>query len=171
MSKYTKKFLYTETLKLLYCGLIEPHLRFCCLAWGNFGVSTCKILERLQNISVRIITNSPYEAPAEPLLKSLRLPSVNDIYQESASMVSKAVNNQAPIYLTTHFNRVSSVTIRSLRNSELNIRPPRLKTKQGESCLHTEGPWFGIRYLEIGSEWHPTAPLSIHNRSYVKMAW
>ena len=140
MIKYAKKFLPTETLKLLYRGLIEPHLRFCCSVWGSCGASTRKILERLQNRSVRIITNSPYDAPAEPLLKSLGLPSVNNmIYQESASMVYKAVNNQAPIYLTTLFNRVSSVTSRSLRNSELNIRPPRLKTKHGQNCFAYRG--------------------------------
>ena len=51
----------------------------------------------------------------------------------------KAVNNQAPIYLTTLFNRVSSVTSRSLRNSELNIRPPRLKTKHGQNCFAYRG--------------------------------
>ena len=56
----------------------------------NCGVSTRKILEELQDRSVRIITNSPYDAPAEPLLKCLGWPSVNDmIYQESASMVYK----------------------------------------------------------------------------------
>ena len=90
MIKYAKKFLPTDKLKLLYRGLIEPHLRFCCSVWGGCGASTRKILERLQNRSVRIITNSPYDAPAEPLLKSLGLPSVNNmIYQESASMVIK----------------------------------------------------------------------------------
>ena len=56
---------------------------------------------------MRIIINSFYEAPAEHLLKSLGLPSVNKMaHQKSASMVYKAVNNQAPIYLTTIFNRV-----------------------------------------------------------------
>ena len=35
MIKYAKKFLPTETLKLLYRGLIEPHLRFCCSVWGQ----------------------------------------------------------------------------------------------------------------------------------------
>ena len=125
MIKYAKKILPPGTLKLFYRGLIEPHLRFCCSVWGNCGVSTIKILERLQNRSVRI-------APVEPLLETLQLPSVKEmVHQESASMVYKAVNNQTPIYLTTLFNRVSSVTNRVLRNCELNIRPPRLKTKHG----------------------------------------
>ena len=48
----------------------------------------------------------PYDAQAEPLLRSLGLPSINDmIYQESVSLVYKAVNNQAPIYLTNLFNK------------------------------------------------------------------
>ena len=52
-------------------------------------------------------------------------------------MVYKAVNNQARSYLTTLFDRVSSVTNRSLRNSKLNIRPPRLKQNIGKAVLHT----------------------------------
>ena len=61
-----------------------------------------------------------YDAPAQH--------SVNEmIYQESASMAYKAVINQAPISLTTLFNRASSVTKRSLRKSELNIAPLRFK--------------------------------------------
>ena len=70
-----------------------------------------RILERLQNRSLLIITNSPYDTPAELLLKNVGLPSVNEmVHQESARMVYKAVNNQAPIYLAIIFNRVSSVT-------------------------------------------------------------
>ena len=141
MTKYARKFLPTETLKLLYRGLIEPHLKLCCSDWGNCGMNTSNILERLQNRSVRIVTNSPYDAPTEPRLKILGLASVNDmIYQESASMVYKGVNNQSPIYLTILFNIVSSITNRSLRNSELNIRPPRLKTKHGRNCFAYRGP-------------------------------
>ena len=100
MIKYAKRFLPTETLKLLYRGMIEPHLRFCCSVWGNCGVSKRRILERLQNRSVRITTNSQCDIPAELLLKSRGLPSNNEmVHQESASMVYKAVNDQAPIYL------------------------------------------------------------------------
>ena len=140
MIKYAKKILPPGTLKLLYRGLIEPQLRFCCSVWGNCWVSTIKILERLQNRSVRIITNSPYDSPSEPLLKTLGLPSIKEVvHQESASMAYKTVNNQAPIYLTTLFNRVSSVTNRLLRNCELNIRPPRLKTKHGQNCFAYRG--------------------------------
>ena len=66
--------------------------------------------------------------------------SVNEmVRQESTSMVYKPVNNQAPIYLTTLFNRVSSVTNRFIRSSEFNIRPPRPKTKHGQNCFAHRG--------------------------------
>ena len=147
MIQYTKRFLPTETLKLLYCRLIEPHLRFCSSIWGNCGVSTHRSLERLQNTSVHITTNSPYDAPAEFLLKSRGLPSINEmVHQESASMVYKAVNNQAAMYLTNLFNRVSSVTNLSLRNSELNIRLPRLNTKHGAKLLCIQGGGHGLEF-------------------------
>ena len=51
---------------MLYHGLVEPHFRL-------------------------------YDAPAKPLLRQLRLPSIAAmIRQESASMVYKAINGQAP---------------------------------------------------------------------------
>ena len=63
MIKYVKRFLLTETLKWLYCELIETHLRFCWSVWGNFGVRTRKKFLRDYNRSVRIIKNSQYDAP------------------------------------------------------------------------------------------------------------
>ena len=44
MIKYVKKFLPIDTLKLLYRGMIEQHLRFCCSALGNCRVSAHRIL-------------------------------------------------------------------------------------------------------------------------------
>ena len=60
--------------------------------------------------------------------------------QESASMVYKAINAEAPVYLTEHFNRVSDITSISLRSSNLNLRPPRLKTKHGQNYFAYRGP-------------------------------
>ena len=86
-----------------------------------------------------IVINSPYDTPVEPLIKILGLPSANDmIYQENPSMAYKAVDNQAQIYLTTLFNRFSSVTNKSLCNSELDIRPSRLKQDKNKTALHTD---------------------------------
>ena len=58
MIKYAKKVLPTNLLKMLYLGLVEPHLRYCCSVWGACGVTSRKTLDKLQNRAIRIITNS-----------------------------------------------------------------------------------------------------------------
>ena len=84
--------------------------------------------------------DSPYDAPAKSLLSQLRLPSIAElICQESASMVHKAINGQAPTYLSSLFNSISAVTNRMLRNSNLNLRPPRMKTKFGQNSFAYRG--------------------------------
>ena len=124
MIRYNKKFIPKHTLKMLYQGLVEAHFRFCRSVWGTCGVTTRCTLEQLQNRVIRIKTDSPYDAPAKPLLRQLRLPSIAEmIRQESASMVYKAINGQTPTYLSSLFNSISAVTNRKLRNSNLNVRP------------------------------------------------
>ena len=130
MIRHSKKFPPPKhTLKILYQGLVEPHFRFYCSVWEACGVTTRCTLEKLQNRAIRIITDSPYDAPTKPILRQLRLPSIAEmIRQESAGMVYKAINGQAPAYLSSLFNRISAVTNRMLRNSNLNLRPPRMKS-------------------------------------------
>ena len=90
MIRYTKQFIPKHTLKMLYQGLLAPHFRYCCSVWGTCGVTSRCTLEKLQNRVMRIITDSPYDAPAKPLLRQLSLPSMAEmIRQESASMVYK----------------------------------------------------------------------------------
>ena len=140
MIRHAKKFLPKHTLKVLYQGLVEPHFRFCCSVWGTCGVTTRCTLEKLQNRAIRIITDSPFDAPAKPLLRQLRLPSIAElIRQESAGMVYKAINGQAPVYLSSLFNSTSAVTNRMLRNSNLNLRPPRMKTTFGQNSFAYRG--------------------------------
>ena len=128
--------------------LVEPHFRFCCSVWGTCGVTTRCTLEKLQNRVIRIITDSPYVVPAKPPLRQIGLPSIAEmIRQESASMVYKAINGQAPTYLSSLFNSISAVTNRMLRNSNLNLRPPRMEKNLGRTALHTRGLRFGTHCL------------------------
>ena len=86
--KYAKEVLPLNLLKMLYLGLVEPHVRYCCSVWGSCGATTRKILDKLQNRAIRIITNSSYDVSVGPLFKQLQLPSISDmIKQESASVV------------------------------------------------------------------------------------
>ena len=147
MIRHTNKFIPKHTLKILYVGLVEPHFRFCCSKWGTCRVTTPCTLEKLQNRVIRSITDSPCDAPAKPLLRELRLPSIAEmIRQESASMVYKAIIGQPPTYLSSLFNSISAVTNRMLRNSNLNLRPPRMKTKLGQNSFAYRGArfWYSL---------------------------
>ena len=48
-------------------------------------------------------------------------------------MVYNAVNGQVPAYLSSLLNSISAVAKRMLHNSNLNLRPPRMKTKFGKT--------------------------------------
>ena len=61
------------------------------------------------------------------------------IRQEFAGMVYKAINGQAPAYLSSLFNNISAVTNRTLRNFNLNLRLPRMKTKLGQKSFASRG--------------------------------
>ena len=123
-----------------YQGLVEQHFRFCCSVKGTCGVASCCIIEKMQKRFRHLISDSSYDAPAKHLLSQLRLPSIAEmIRQESASMVYKARNCQTPPYFSNLFNSISSVTNRTLRNSNSNLRPPRSKTKCGQNSFVYRG--------------------------------
>ena len=84
--------------------------------------------------------DNPCDAPAKPLLRQLRLPYIAEmISQKSVSMVYKAINSQAPAYLSSLFNSISGVTNRTHRNFNLNLRPPGMKTKFGQNSFAYKG--------------------------------
>ena len=59
-----------------------------------------KTIETLQNRAIRILTHSAYDMAVGLLQRQLRLPGISDmIKQESQSMVYKALNVDAHLYL------------------------------------------------------------------------
>ena len=59
--------------------------------------------------------------------------------QETLGMVYKAINNQAPEYLSVLFDRVSVMTGRTIHNANINVRPPRLNTTLAHNCFAHRG--------------------------------
>ena len=132
---------------MLYLGLVEPHFRYCCSFWGSCGTGLRQKIEKLQNRAVRIITYSPYNAQTNPLLKHLKLPSIQDmIQQETLGMVYKALNKQVPEYVSVLFDGVSAMKRRTICNVKINLRPPLLNTMLGQNCFAHRGPCFGITF-------------------------
>ena len=109
MLRLAKSFLPLET---------AVHFRYCCPIWGNASSKNVQGLQKLQNRAVRIVSDSPYGAHSEPLIKELG------------------------------WHRLSDAQNRKLCNSRTDLDIPLLKTSSGqkELCLqwimHFEQPFI-----------------------------
>ena len=56
--KKISKFLDKNSLLMLYRTLVETHLRYCNVVWGQCNETLIDILQILQNKAVRVITKS-----------------------------------------------------------------------------------------------------------------
>ena len=109
--------------------------------WNHYLLYSEKITEQ----SLKNYNGCSFDAPATPLLRQLRSPSIPEVIcQESASMIYKAKNGQAPPYLLCLFNSVSAVTKRMLCNSNLNLRLPGIKARFGRNSFAYSG--WGLRF-------------------------
>ena len=122
MLKYSKRYLPLLTIQSMYKSLVEPYFRYCCPVWGSCGSTAINELQKLQNRSARIVTNSRYDASAKPIIKKLGWHTVSEIIQmETLSMVYKSINDLAPTYLTEMFSRLSDTCKRELRNTRSDL--------------------------------------------------
>ena len=140
MLKFSKRYLPKESLIMLYRSLIEPYFRYCCPVWGSCGASVLDKLQKLQNRAARIVTNSPYDASALPLIGSLGWLTIRELIDfETSKMVYKSLNALAPDYLRNLFQKVSEATNSQLRNSKTDLRLPLLRTSTGQKSFAYRG--------------------------------
>ena len=114
---------------------------YCCSVWGCCTETKLNSLQKIQNRVARITTtNSPYDAPAVPLLQNLGWPSIRDlIRKETATLTCKALNLLAPRYLGELFSKCSEGSERILRYSETNLKIPLLRTSTGQKAFPYRG--------------------------------
>ena len=140
MLRYGKKYLPLTTVQSMYRSIIEPHLRFCCSVWAVCNGTALNKLQKLQNRAARIATDSPYDAPSLPLLEKLGWQTIRELIDiETAMMVYRSINNEAPNYITGLFERLSQNTIRELHNTKTELKMPLLKTSSGQKCFSYRG--------------------------------
>ena len=136
MLRFSKKYPPIVTVQTMYRSLLEPHFRYSCPVWGVAGINAINSLQKLQNRAARIVTNSAYDASALPIIRKLGWPTINELIEsETLKKVYKSVNNQAPIYLTEMFVRLSDACKRELRNTKTDFAVPRRKSAFGQKCF------------------------------------
>ena len=146
--RYPKRYVPASTVRQMYKSLLEPHFRYCCPVWGNVGETSLTKLQKLQNRAARIVTGSRYDQSPLPVIRALGWPTVREILDlETLKMVFKSLNSDARSYMSDMFTRVSETTSPALRNSNINLRTPMLRTSAGQGCFSFRGAslWNGFR--------------------------
>ena len=138
--KYSKKYLPSDMLNKMYRGIVEPQLSYCCSVWGCCSNSKIDILQKIQNRAARIVTSSPYDASAAPIIESLGWSAVSDlIRKKTATLAYKSLNSLAPNYLRKLFAKCLDERERFLRSSETDLKIPFLKTTSDQRTFSYRG--------------------------------
>ena len=133
MLPFSKKYLPIITVQKMYRSFVEPYFRYSCPVWGVAGINAINRLQKLQNKAARIITNSAYDASALPIIRELGWPTINELIEsETLKIVYKSLNDQAPIYLTEMFVRLSETCKRELCNTKTDLAIPCRKTARSK---------------------------------------
>ena len=83
--KYSKKYLPSDVINKMYRGIVEPYLSCCCSIWGCCSESRINVLRKIQNRAARIVTSSPYDASAAPIIESLARTTVSDLIRKETA--------------------------------------------------------------------------------------
>ena len=126
--KYSKKYLPSDVLNKMYRGIVEPHLSYCCSVGGCCSESKIDVLQKIQNRAARIVTSSPYDASAAPIIQNLGWPTIsNFVRKDTTALTYKSLNSLAPNYLRKLFAKCSDDRERFLRSPETDLKIPLLK--------------------------------------------
>ena len=129
MIRRVRSFMSRQNLLLIYHSLVEQRLNYCSEVWDTLSDGLYQKLQKLQNRAARIITKSAYDASFSELLVELRWRALaHERRTKKAIMMYKVLNNLAPEYLKDLFRETNQVHDHDLRNSDLNLLPPKPKS-------------------------------------------
>ena len=138
-----------ELLKTIYHALVESHLQYCNMIWGNVSESILEPLAKLQDKIVRIMCFIPNDhRDLTPIYKKLGLLNVKLLHKLStAKFMHKFKNNKLPSSFENFFRTSSSHHRYPLRNrNRQDYMCEWGKTNYGMKRLQFEGVqlWNGI---------------------------
>ena len=102
--KQVKHFLPYDSLKKLYSTLVESHLSYGIMAWGNASESTKNKTLLLKKRAIRAINKANYNSHTEPLFKRSKILKLNDLYELKVILfVNDFIANKLPISFNNIF--------------------------------------------------------------------
>jgi ribonuclease P/MRP protein subunit RPP40 len=93
------EYLDAESVKLLFCALIRPHLEFCNVAWSPRLIKDKTIIERVLRRATKMVSEVK-ELPYEERLARLRIPSMS--YRRARGDMIEAYKYLHGLYSASH---------------------------------------------------------------------
>jgi len=111
MLQYIKQYLPLKLIQKRYTSLIELYFRYC------IGTTTLQKLQKLQNRTARVATNSCFDAPSGPLVQKLGWLTIEQLIKlEPVKVIYKSLLNVAPLYMRELFLKLLDTQSKELRS-------------------------------------------------------
>ena len=134
-----KKYMDTHSLTQLIHAFVMSHIDYCNTLYYNIPAYSLQKLQRIQNMSARVLTQTSKYQHITPILKQLHwLPVKERVNFKIALQVYKCLNGHAPSYLSELISY--NVPSRNLRSSSLNyLTTPKINsiTFGGRSFIYS----------------------------------
>ena len=136
----------TKTLVLLYNTLIQPHITYCNIVWGNSNMMNINSILLLQKKAMRICTHSNYYAHSDPLFFELKTLKVNDINSLQCAMFMHKYNlNILPPNFSNFFTQNTQVhSYPTRRSGDFHLNNPRMILAQKTIRHHGPDVWNSL---------------------------
>ena len=126
----SKHILSSNHLRILYNSLVQSHLDYCNIIWGNALSKYTHPLQIQQNKALRCLSNAKYNAHTESLYKRQNILKIKEIHQIHIGRLSyNYIHRTLPPPLEKVFQRRQDINLRSTRQT-LDINLPRLKRER-----------------------------------------
>ena len=142
--KQVKKILPLHCLRTLYNALIQPHLSYGIIAWGNSDKNLIHKTNQLQKRALRVIHNAPYNSQTDPKFRKLNILKLNDLFEyQSLICMHDYLSGKLPISFDGEFPHNRDImNYKCTRQSEL-LYVPKYSTKysQKSPAYHLPKLW------------------------------
>ena len=137
-----KHILREATLKTLYYALIYPYLTYCLEVWGSSAKTRLDSIYKLQKLACRIISNSPPRTTTLPLMQSLKILPLPDLYKYAVlCFMFRGQHGRLPPPTSRSIIRQDSRLHPMARRFDI-LHLPRFKHSLSCSSLLFNGPKF-----------------------------
>ena len=104
--------------KLLFNGMVLPHLDYCSTVWGRCSSFLKSKLDKIQNYALSLITSSPRLTSRELLRTKLKWMSLNSRRDMQIVLkVHSCLNQRSPGYLCSRFSQSFNLNYRCSRST------------------------------------------------------